>query len=964
MNLKKITKSFLSISYIAIVITLTSCNNNLDDSGSSFQQVTELKTAINQNYEMQEISLAGSIDHINDTMYSDNKIYISVDCVSDERSQVYLNEFDFIDNTQHKYQIPYTGDEEQIAIQNLYVNKENCYLAGYRVFRKDNGKIIEKPVVYNFDLNKKAIKNSFGIESDDDIFINVKASSNKVFCLSLSNHLYVFDNKLEGYESIDLSDTLKKITGNEELSFIEDFIVDDLGNIYLQMLDNETENGKLFIKLNDKFDAVWSVSDKNYNDLPGINMSLGFSEKGKLTISDFDDSYVYVDILNDETAEVTDRIEISKDAVILLGQSDSDYLKIIGNNIEFWNINEDNYKKKYEFDSTLEDYVYDSWFYNERMYRIDTESDDDNAGTFVKEYDLNGNELSSFKNAGLCDLHIATDGTIYEINNENIVESKSGNNRFSVDCNSVILSAKDVFVVYSSENDEIQIFSSDGNMLASGIEYPDNCKFITSQSSEKLFFYNVNSKELCVYNTKAKNITNHDLINSLTKDDKYTYMYDSGGIYDFYIIASNKCYGYNADNDSVTLLVDSMLNIGLNNIREITCLDENGKLLAITENEAYILTPSDNNVDKAELKIAYIGDGISNSNDFQEGLKQYREINSNLKLNISQYADSSTLDLELVKGNIPDIIICDAIDSLSKYYSKDMFADLSELSKEEEYLSNIISMYKNDNKIIAVCPSFKIGIIAGNTILDGNYNISEFFDSISEYGDEAIFWYKSKSELLSKFLPSYSSEYIDYQNRKCDFDNNTFLKLITTINSQKSCDKWEKEYMFTCFANEMAKLSIYETGSFNFEMNFIDQKDNKIELYGFPGENVNNIEIIPDKVFSIVKESDKQSEAKELIRYLLNEDMQKKVIENSFPVNRKVYYDKLEQDQKNSGTNHSGDNKIDNLIQKADSYYRVDESIKTIVLETAEEYFSGSISAEECAKAIQNKASLYLDERY
>ena len=162
----------------------------------------------------------------------------------------------------------------------------------------------------------------------------------------------------------------------------------------------------------------------------------------------------------------------------------------------------------------------------------------------------------------------------------------------------------------------------------------------------------------------------------------------------------------------------------------------------------------------------------------------------------------------------------------------------------------------------------------------------------------------------------------------------------------------------------MAKLSIYETGSFNFEMNFIDQKDNKIELYGFPGENVNNIEIIPDKVFSIVKESDKQSEAKELIRYLLNEDMQKKVIENSFPVNRKVYYDKLEQDQKNSGTNHSGDNKIDNLIQKADSYYRVDESIKTIVLETAEEYFSGSISAEECAKAIQNKASLYLDERY
>ena len=52
------------------------------------------------------------------------------------------------------------------------------------------------------------------------------------------------------------------------------------------------------------------------------------------------------------------------------------------------------------------------------------------------------------------------------------------------------------------------------------------------------------------------------------------------------------------------------------------------------------------------------------------------------------------------------------------------------------------------------------------------------------------------------------------------------------------------------------------------------------------------------------------------------------------------------------------------LINGTETYLREDMIISKIIIEEAESYFSGEKSAEEAAKIIQSKVSLYLQEQF
>ena len=51
------------------------------------------------------------------------------------------------------------------------------------------------------------------------------------------------------------------------------------------------------------------------------------------------------------------------------------------------------------------------------------------------------------------------------------------------------------------------------------------------------------------------------------------------------------------------------------------------------------------------------------------------------------------------------------------------------------------------------------------------------------------------------------------------------------------------------------------------------------------------------------------------------------------------------------------------LVDWAGVLYRHDDAVWEIVQAEANRYFAGQISAEECAKAIQSRASIYLSEQ-
>ena len=51
------------------------------------------------------------------------------------------------------------------------------------------------------------------------------------------------------------------------------------------------------------------------------------------------------------------------------------------------------------------------------------------------------------------------------------------------------------------------------------------------------------------------------------------------------------------------------------------------------------------------------------------------------------------------------------------------------------------------------------------------------------------------------------------------------------------------------------------------------------------------------------------------------------------------------------------------LVDNAELFYRYNDTVKDIVTEEAQYYFSGARSAEETAAVIQNRVKLYLEEK-
>ena len=100
---------------------------------------------------------------------------------------------------------------------------------------------------------------------------------------------------------------------------------------------------------------------------------------------------------------------------------------------------------------------------------------------------------------------------------------------------------------------------------------------------------------------------------------------------------------------------------------------------------------------------------------------------------------------------------------------------------------------------------------------------------------------------------------------------------------------------------------------------------------------------------------------------MLSEDWQRE--EDCFPVNRKVLEEQmqgLKQDTMYTDVPLTDEEieKCRKLINGTEIYLREDVQVATIIGEEAEGFFSGKQTAEEAAKIIQSRVTLYLQEQF
>ena len=490
---------------------------------------------------------------------------------------------------------------------------------------------------------------------------------------------------------------------------------------------------------------------------------------------------------------------------------------------------------------------------------------------------------------------------------------------------------------------------------------------------------------------------------------------NGNGKYDAYFKSNEGVYGYSLSDNSLTEIVN-WIDSDFDSIPEQSVITDNDtivtKIFGLTENKPNIsiMRRVDNDTLKKiqERKVINIaatdvGDNImSLIKDFNKSNTEYRihiEDYSKYESNSSYFSDSgiNTLEQELIKGNTPDMVLFGEDFDMMRFAGFDAFADIDELPgitdiNKDEYFGNVIDAYRFNGKQYAMPVSFKImGLCAKKEAVSDikDYSVNEF----AELNSEKNLFYREPNVFLTYYLiNSNISDYIDTQKFTCSFDTEEFISLLKIVKESgiteeeynKMLSDSDKTYE-TRMADDLCLFMPIQIHSFSdFSLtNSYYFCGAETALTGLPSDSHSGAVIIPEFTAAVFKNSENKEGAVEFLKILLSDNGQNQACQFidwmlSFPVKKSAYnqlFEKAKNDTTNSHTTdcHGKDVRkkkpdeglletISNFITSASSTSLSDSRIRMIISEETERYYADTQSAEETAKNIQNKVSVYLKE--
>ena len=144
---------------------------------------------------------------------------------------------------------------------------------------------------------------------------------------------------------------------------------------------------------------------------------------------------------------------------------------------------------------------------------------------------------------------------------------------------------------------------------------------------------------------------------------------------------------------------------------------------------------------------------------------------------------------DIVSGNIPDIVLANTNLNMDIYAKKGMFADLNTFIekdadiKKEDYLQNIFEIGSYDGKLCQIIPSFTLDGLLGKTSIVGeesNWTVAEFKEFVDSF-DGNVVENVPREDLLTAMAGIAMSDYVDFKESKCDFDNEDFITILELI---------------------------------------------------------------------------------------------------------------------------------------------------------------------------------------
>lgn len=427
--------------------------------------------------------------------------------------------------------------------------------------------------------------------------------------------------------------------------------------------------------------------------------------------------------------------------------------------------------------------------------------------------------------------------------------------------------------------------------------------------------------------------------------------------------------------------------------------------------EKYIIT----------LAAAYVDYYIRSSIiAFNRTNEEYRIVVKDYSLFNTEGGDGTqavtALNNDIVAGNIPDIIQINYDMPTDSYISKGLFADLNEyinndtLIKRSDYLENIFDAFSVNGKMYELVPSFSVRTVSGKTSVVGSasgWTMDEFNAVLGKYPDAQPFYDVTQAVMLDNICTITADQFIDKNTGKCNFDSDGFIKVLQFAKNLSAKSVWEDggggpniyakdmgngDYyseMETAYRENRVLLQVEYFNSFRGYWQLMKGTYGEdINFIGFPADSRNGSAINPTFKLAMSAKSKLSEGAWQFIRYFLTDEYQN-TITNDFPIKlsridalTKESMEPYKYTDEATGevieyptTWWIGNESVEigeitqeyvdvvmNFLHSLNQVVRYDTSMMNIIKEETAAFFAGSKTAEETAKIIQNRVSIYVSE--
>ena len=491
-----------------------------------------------------------------------------------------------------------------------------------------------------------------------------------------------------------------------------------------------------------------------------------------------------------------------------------------------------------------------------------------------------------------------------------------------------------------------------------------------------------------------------------------------GNGYDIYVSKQDGFYGLDYGKDTLTKIMDFMDS-------DLSVSYSISTVVALSDNEFIANLPDEeNNYNLIRLKkippeqvkdrtVITLG-GIYIDYRIRQKVYKFNSENQDYKIKLIDYsslnnsedqdAAHNQFNLDIVSGNVPDIMYFSTEEPVDSYINKGLFLDLAPFIKSDpelsgvEFVDNVFDAFKTGDKVFQLVPSFYITTVSTKaSYLQGKeiLTLDEAKDMIDQRGIRYMdsFGMISRDDIMYNGMLAAGSGFIDWENKTCHFDSEEFIKFIEFASNfpEKLPDDAWMNYKDTCFMEGEALFSTTYLNGFRAYRRYVDATfGGDIKLIGFPNNMGRNCSVlIPSQRLCVSAKTKYSDVCWEMVRQFLFEDYQDQ-FDYEFPI-RKSSYDKLAQKsmERNFWTDEDGVKHFEDdtyyvgdqeitikpltaddvdyvkkFIGSLDSKntYNANKSVYNIVNEEVAAYFSGQKSAKEVADIIQSRVSIYVNE--